>query len=256
MAWGDMTADRFRLRIRRIVRTAYSDLFRVLKTMPLPVAIVAAIMATFAAIDLLVPDRKSPAGAFSHLALSAFEVYLLTPFYIGVHRFIILGEVMRGYVLDPTEKRFTRFLLWSLIFTAMAMGAVVPQHVVQAIGLSAMVSKLVIGVTVGIVALIIGLPLTVLFPAIAVDAPGATALNAFGDTKGHAFQVFCILAISYLPFLAIDMAFMSRGAAASVVLSGLSALAQTLFVAVGSRIFQALADRLVGGAEVIEPPPI
>jgi hypothetical protein len=45
--------------------------------------------------------------------------FLLTPYLIAVHRLIILGEATAIYRLVPTDKRFQRYFVWSLLPAAM-----------------------------------------------------------------------------------------------------------------------------------------
>ena len=49
----------------------------------------------------------------------AARPFLLTPYLIAVHRFIILGETTAIYRLVPTDKRFQRYFAWSLVPAAM-----------------------------------------------------------------------------------------------------------------------------------------
>jgi hypothetical protein len=107
-----------------------------------------------------------------------------------------------------------------------------------------------------IVVLTVSLRLTILYPAIAVDARGATASNALADTKGHVFSIFMIFLLALLPLAAIAIVVTLmlgpgvRDAGTPVAIAQLvtSAIIQTitipLCVAIASRIFQALADRV------------
>ena len=97
-----------------------------------------------------------------------------------------------------------------------------------------------------IVAIIVCLRLAILFPAIAIDAPGATASKALADTRGFAVDIFLIYLLAALPIVAID--FISRGLnlpmmIGTVVDGLLDVIALVLLVVITSRIFQALADR-------------
>jgi hypothetical protein len=47
---------------------------------------------------------------------TAVQAFLITPYFIAVHRFIILGEVTTNYLLTPGEPRFLRFFGWLLVF--------------------------------------------------------------------------------------------------------------------------------------------
>ena len=115
------------------------------------------------------------------------------------------------------------------------------------------------GLPVVLVGIFIFLRLTILFPAIAVDAPGASVSNAFADTKGHAFDIGLIFATACLPILALSMLLVPLDPAGLIVKMGLvllSALFLTLFIAMASRIFQALAVRVVGRPAIDGAVPI
>src|SRR5439155_2114286 len=59
-----------------------------------------------------------------------------------------------------------------------------------------------IGVIIGlIVVAIVAMRLTILFPAIAVDARGATVANALADTKGHMFEILLVFVLALLPLM-------------------------------------------------------
>ena len=246
-------ADRLRVRVLRVVGVAYGDLARVLQAMPRLVAIVVLIVLVRALVEQILPDGATVVGQLAGLALGAVEAFLLTPFFIAVHRFIILDEMTRRYVLDANDPRFFRFFVWSLTFTVIGTSMALLQNVMQAVRLPVHI-MIVVDVAVGVVVSIIGLRLTVLFPAIAVDARGATASNAFADTRGNAFRIFVTFAVAYLPLVALGFALTPWGPGgaralppvAHVILSVLYAAALPLFIAIASRIFQALADQVVG----------
>jgi hypothetical protein len=94
----------------------------------------------------------------------------------------------------------------------------------------------------------------ILFPAIAVDAPGATWRNAVSDTKGHGWYIFFLGLTALIPIATVG---------AIVVVAVLSALGFTLgailvvplvclgmivvlatMVAVASRLYERLGDRV------------
>ncbi len=53
-----------------------------------------------------------------------------------------------------------------------------------------------------IVVIAVALRLSVLFPAIAVETPAATAARAFADTKGQALRLFAVFVLALLPWFA------------------------------------------------------
>src|SRR5216683_7643384 len=42
--------------------------------------------------------------------------FVMVPYLIAVHRFILLGEVTPGYDLMPGDPRFQRFFGWTIVF--------------------------------------------------------------------------------------------------------------------------------------------
>jgi hypothetical protein len=236
-----------RLPVMRAVRVAYEDLARVLVTMPTLVLIALAI-------DLAacLTRQFGPAGGSAMLAYSSVmsvgETWLLTPFFIAVHRFILVGEVAEHYRLDPHDRRFSRFFVWSLALWAMlAFPALVIGILSLPLWLISPTMAMSALAAVFIVAGVVTIRLIVLFPAIAVDAPGATPGNAFADMQGSALDVFFICVIAILPVVAIEYALSgTRVPLAALTVGILSNLVvRVLLIVVASRAFQALGDRVL-----------
>jgi hypothetical protein len=163
----------------RAIKLAYSDVYRVFAAMPRLVGI----LLVFSAVQNAVPKSTldfSPLG----FMLTAANAFLLTPYLIAVHRFILIDEVTYGYALAPQEPRFLRFFLWSVVLSAIPIGITLARSFLQIISLSTGLAfgGMAVVVCAGI---FIGTRLIILFPAIAVEAPGASAANAFSDTKGY-----------------------------------------------------------------------
>jgi hypothetical protein len=245
-------ADRVKVRVLRVVGVAYRDLAHVLKAMPRLVAIAVLIVLARALVELLLPDDTAVVGKLASFALQALESFLLTPFFIAVHRFIILDEITTGYVLDPNDPRFLRFFGWSLMFTAFDLGSALLQGLLMVVAVPTL--TIIVTIVFGLAVVIAALRLTMLFPAIAVDAAGANAPNAFADTRGNAFRISVIFVLAFLPIGALSFALTPWDSLVGhalppvnqVILAVVYAAALPLFIAVASRIFQALADHLVG----------
>jgi len=206
------------------------------------------------------PDTGT-ATLLGEFILSAAQAFLLTPFLIAVHRFIILGETER-YTLAPAERRFQLFFLWSI---ALSLLAWVPPFLIYNIPLRATPG---VGIAFGlggfvyvVFAIIISLRLIVLFPAIAVDAPGATWRNAMADTKGSAWRILFIGLLASLPLIGIALLLaliaFSLGsprmitspsigwiAITSVFDAVFGVLGFTIAVVVASRLYEQLGNRL------------
>jgi hypothetical protein len=59
-------------------------------------------------------------------------------------------------------------------------------------------------VIVFVVILVLSLRITILFPAVAVDAPGATWSHAIADTRGYALRIFIVGLLALLPVLVLS----------------------------------------------------
>jgi hypothetical protein len=260
MELGTMAAGEVRLRVLRVVGTAYGDLGRVLRAMPSLVAIALAIVVARAVPAAFLAQPTDLLGHVIDFGLEAAQDFLLTPFFLAVHRYIILDEVAGGYVLDWRDQRFVRFFVWSLAFTAASAVMVAAQDFILA---GPFVIAIVLDIALFIVLAYAALRLTILFPAIAVDAGGATASNAVADTQGNVLRILLIFTLAYLPFLVLSFAvawpFTEESQpppAASILAAVIAAPALPLIIAVASRIFQALAERVVGRPPGDAPAPI
>jgi hypothetical protein len=172
---------------------------------------------------------------------------LVTPYLIAVHRFVIVGEVTRRYRLDWRDQRFQLFFGWwfaiFLLTKAMALANLAPRAVV--------ISLLAIAMLIAI--FVVTTRCIILFPAIAIDAPGATPRNAFDDTHGHGWYIFFLLIFVMLPSalamaVVVGLILLIRPAAVLVVMAPLfgfgTILWLTLGVAVASQLYRNLGDRL------------
>jgi hypothetical protein len=243
-----------RLSIARVVATAYRDLRHVFDAMRmLAVSALLIILAVKVGESLIPADIWDDPilGGISGLAVSAAQNFCLTPFMIAVHRFILYEETL-GYILDPGQPRLWAYFGWLMGLSAVISLVFSLYAPLYAMGLPAVA----LTVAMLVVVLIVALRLSILFPAIAVDAPGASAANALADTKGHVFRIFMIFLLALLPFailvvvitLILGPGVVVPGTPAAIVDLLTGAVIQTitipLCVALTSRIFQALADRV------------
>jgi hypothetical protein len=237
-----------RLPVMRAVRVAYEDLAHALVTMPTLVLIALAIDLAGDLAGHFGPPRGIAMLTFSSV-IAVGTNWLLTPFFIAVHRFILVGEVAEHYRFDPRERRFARFFTWSLVLWAMlAFPALVIGMLSLPLSLISPTLAMSVLAAVLIVAGAVSVRLIVLFPAIAVDAPGATPGNAFADMQGSALDVFLICVIAILPVVAIGQAMVGMAAQtfAATIFGTLANLAiRVLLIVVASRAFQALGNRVL-----------
>jgi hypothetical protein len=244
----------FRVRVTRLVGTAYRDFAHVLLATRVFIAVAVAVTITCGIVQFLVSAnlKQFPLlGASLGLALDVVETFLLTPVLIALHRFIILNEASHGYVLDTDNPRFLRFFLLSLAITAFSSAVALLQLALPT-GTLSFGSGLALNWIGLIIVAIVVTRLAILFPAIAVDAQGATVSNALADTKGHTLEIFLVFVLASVPLMVGVFALTSllarggeRSLAVTVTSSAISAVTLPLFVALASRLFQALAERLV-----------
>jgi hypothetical protein len=238
-----------RLPVMRAVRVAYGDLAHVLTAMP---GLILIALAIDLAADLAM--RFRPAHGMAMIAFASViglgKSCLLTPFFIAVHRFILVGEIADRYRVDPQDRRFARFFTWSLVLWLMLV--FLPALAIETLSLPlALISPTMAMSTLAlvmIVAAFVSVRLIVLFPAIAVDAPGATPANAFADMQGFAFDVFLICLLAILPVVSVEQMLIGMRAQtfAAVIFDTLvNLVVRVLVIVVASRAFQALGDRVL-----------
>ena len=248
-----------RLPIIPTVATAYRDVLRVWLTMRTLVAVALLIILAIKVTEELIPLSlwtDSTFGLFLDLAAGAVLSFFLTPFMIAIHRFILLDEVTTGYVLDLRQPRFISYFGWLFALSVIGSLAFSLVEILPAIGVSA-IPALALTFIVLIGVIIFSMRLAILFPAIAIDASGAGVTNALADSKGHGLQIFMIFLLALLPLLAFAIIITlilgpgvrNAGMLVAVVQLGAGVVIQTitavLCLAIASRLFQALAGRVV-----------
>src|SRR5687767_14435419 len=101
--------------ILSVTRRAYYDAFRAAFAMPAMAAVVLLIcLADTVATEMIqqwLPLSKLALG----FAVSVVFAFMVTPFLIAVHRYILLGEVTTGCRIDVRSRRFRRFFAYSLL---------------------------------------------------------------------------------------------------------------------------------------------
>jgi len=203
-------------------------------------------------------------------------LFLFMPYLIALHRYVLLDEATPRYLFEPYNPRILRFFgSWlALSFVSALPILALGTLALSAGGLDVWI-LVVVGAGLVLAPLALCLRMTILFPAIAIDAPGATWLNAFHDTRGHTLGIFLVYAAVLVPFALVGGAAMAfvflvvgivlqlfamllfdmRSVAVGVLMlttvalvTGLSMGSMAVFVAVASRLYQLL------GNHVKEPP--
>jgi hypothetical protein len=171
--------------------------------------------------------------------------FFLTPYIIAVHRLIILDEIAPSYVLRPGEPRFQKFFAWSLILLAGRIALVVVFELLSAFGVGA--SFIASGALIFTLCWAMA-RLSILFPAIAVDAAGVNWRNVMADTRGYAWQIFLIGLLASLLLALVELplwATVGRGTIVGAITdSVISIVSITLLVVIASRLYQRLGNRV------------
>jgi hypothetical protein len=245
------------LPILRAVALTYEDVWRVLQALLTLCALLIILAANV--LDDIIPLRVmngAVLGHFADFAIGAAQSFCLTPIMIAVHRLIILDEVAPGYIVDPSQPSFIAFFSWLVALSLFGAAVFSVQELLTAISFTVSAAM---GPTlkVAIVVTIVSIRLTILFPAIATGARGATAANALADSKGHVLTIFLIFLLALLPMVALAVGvtlLLGRGEMVHGSLLALIGLVAstvihttvlTLCVAIASRIFQAIGSRLL-----------
>jgi len=230
------------------VKLAWSDVFRVIADMPALTWSAVVLGLIFGGVGIVlehwtgtVPSSLGALAATS--AIRALWIFFLTPLYLAIHRYIILGEITPRYALAPEQPRFQRFFLFTLALYALW---IVPSLVVVTFGHTG-VALGVMGILM-LVGVFVSTRLIVLFPAVAVDAPGAGFRNAFDDTRGFFWRIFGIALVTILPVLIVVvpaiLALGEQSIIAKLFGAVVNMLTLALAIAVASRLYLRLGDRL------------
>lgn len=248
-------------------RSALRDSLAVVSMMPNVALVAFTILLGMDAVSLTL-------GGVSTLAVIAIKIAgaaLLALYSIAVYRFVILGDVAAHYPL-AFGRRGRRFIAAEIVLAVIAVvpvliaSGVIAVFAVAGARMHSPWPALIAGlISICALAAFLG-RLTVVFPAIAVDAPGAGWTNAYRDTSGQTLRIFFIYFIGGVLFAVAGIVLMALlwsgttllghlmssgfgGVALARVslhvgLAALSVLSVTYFVALTSHIFEAVADRL------------
>jgi hypothetical protein len=243
---------------------AWRDAFRAIEVMPV-VAGIAFVLYLVMSLAISAINANSYALVGSpwlpiiSIGASIVQAVLLAPLAIAVHRFVLLGEKTNRYPLEPKSSRYLRFvgfailvnILWLIPNTIETLiPAVRDNNPAVASGLGFVAFVLVITVVIVVVRR------AILFPAIAIDAPGATWSKARLDTKGSSWRVAFVFVLTALPALVIKfllywlwllLTSQARPSVGSFLFFSVIGVAITIaalcaFAAAASHIYRARAD--------------
>jgi hypothetical protein len=216
----------------------------------------------------------SPAIEFAILPLYwVAQSLVLTPLAIAVHRYVLLEELTEHYALDRSDQRFQRYFVFAVtlqalwlslwiwwilahfVFDAPMPGEPVPRGAGEHLGLILALGFAAPLITCFVVVRVT-LSVAILFPAVAIDAPGAGWHNARDDSEEHIFRMFCAFALGSVPTLLFDLVedftlmpeqggshpasqavgIVVRAAKSVLIVSAFAAMASTFYVAYGRRL--------------------
>jgi hypothetical protein len=189
--------------------SAWADTFRMIAAMPLVFGIALGLAIALSLITLaIVPDPVAFAtsgqldAALLVVVPSILNAIVFAPLAIVAHRYVLLGETTNRYPLDPFSARYVRFVGFAILFK---LALVLPNAL---LGLeTALPAAGAFQFATGVAAVfvyIVAIRRLILFPAIAIDAPGATWSNARRDTKGISWRVLFIFVCTALPQLIVS----------------------------------------------------
>ena len=195
-----------RLQIMPTLVAAYRNWGRLLTAMRAIILSAFLIILAISVAAELVPQRlwEQPlSGELLGLVQDAIWALLLTPVVIAIHRFVILGEITPAYTLHVGAPGFRIFFAWLFalkIFVELPFDLL---GALETLDWSPRASTLAFAVAL-ITAIAVSLRLTILLPALAVEAPGATPSRALADTKGQALRLLLLFLLALLPWVAVD----------------------------------------------------
>ena len=240
--------------------TAWRDALEAAARMPVVFAIAIAAVIVLDVLSLpLFPvkpgEHSSPGLQLLGFIVGLVQGFLLTPVAIAVHRYVLLGELAASYQLNPADLRFRRFFLFTVVVQIlMAFPGTLMVMAGYSSGFVAVIAGIV-AIALLIVVVIVSLRTLILFPAIAVDAPGADWNNALQDAKGHSWRVFFIVIVVAIPAIVIygplyywlwfpEGPSFGGVAVLSVVQAVMGVLMIAAFAAMASRLYLVFSDRL------------
>ena len=195
------------LPIMRTLTVAYRDWRHALVALRLLVLCTFLILVALDAIAELVPQSlwgQNLIGQALDLAANAIWAILLTPVVVAVHRYVIQDVMTPGYTLPLGDLIYQKVCVWLFALKVLSGLPFDLLGVMQALEWPLWASTL--GFVVTLVAAIgLSLRLAILLPALAVQAPGATAVHALADSKGQALRLAAIFFLALMPWVAVSL---------------------------------------------------
>ncbi len=146
------------------------------------------------------------------VVFATMDAIILAPLAIAVHRFVLLGEVASNDKPLGDFRRYRRFVAYAaaLIFVTRIPTLQTGLEWSISLGRDEFLPAAfqIAGFVLPIVILAIFLNTIILFPAIAVGAPGAGIRNAFSDSWLHLWRVLLVVVCTTIPLFAVQFVLM------------------------------------------------
>ncbi len=195
---------------------AYRDAARAIAAMPavFPIAFAAVTAMEAIPLKILFPEMPGVSPWPPFLARMSFlisaKALILAPLLIAVHRYVILGETVRGFPIRPAG-RYLRFVACAAVFEIaiqLPIEAISVKMLEQAVSGTASVPPIVLiplAFIVAAIAPLLLLPTLLVFPAIAVDAP---EVKAWREGIRHYWRLFYTMVLAWLPLPVIEVSYL------------------------------------------------
>ena len=268
-----------------IVLAGWRDALRAIKQMMLVVGAAFLLTVIAQAAYRLSRGHSFPTDFAMFLLLSIAQTLVLTPLAVAVHRYVLLDELTQHYALNRADQRFRRYFGLAIAIRALwlsnALWFILPHYIFggpllasrwSAPGVEGrewiMFVSFAGAMATTFITLCVILDVVILFPAIAIDAPGVGWRNATDDSRGHTYRIFSTLGpaviIPLFPFAIVELilglqpeglgSWLTPHPAIQVIGVVLRAaelvLMVSVFAAVASRLYMALGRRIRGVAPV------
>lgn len=239
----------------RIAVQSWKDTIQAVRLMPLLFGIA---VAAFFVMDTLwepvAAKFADPNGiprnllGFLHSCLGGIAV---APLAIAMHRYVLLGEIGASYSFNPSNRRLARFVIAEIFYAALFFAPLTAATL--AMNTWTLSLPVAFGSLLAIAALVVvAIRFLLVFPAIAVDAPGASWTNALVDSRGHTLRLFLTLTLASMvilvPAYSLFAVVPTSHPVGRNVVAFVQSIAHILYIAVTATIasyfFRAIGQRL------------
>lgn len=236
-----------------IVRRTFEDTPISVRALPL-VMLDTVLLATIVGVARRV--FLTPESGLSPLAIGSIEVLInvlvLAPLSVALYRFVLMGEITPRMIHALASPPLMGFIRASLAVSALTLvgyfgGAALAEAFPAPLGTMIILASFALTI-------LLSVRLTLLFPAIATQAPGAHWPRAIADTAGHAWRIFVVMALCSIPFLFVGLPLdgllreIDPIRPAGIILAVLGAVLEVAWTVVlviaAARMFQAIGFRL------------